>query len=154
MGFFQGANRTGPYFEGWHFKRQNPRGRTLALIPVFHIDREGRVTASLQVISKDQAWWLEYPASQLHISRQPFQARLGQSSFGEHGIDLQIQRDGLSLQGKSRYGPFTALRSHIMGPFRLSAGIRRSHGVTSMGHPLEGALELNGQRTDFSGGTG
>ena len=154
MGFFLGTKGTGPYFEGWYFKHQNTQGQTLALIPAFHIDREGRRTASLQVISKNQAWWLEYPEAQLHISRRPFQVQIGQSRFDEQRIDLHIQQDGLSLQGTLRYGPFTALRSDIMGPFRFFAGMQCSHGVVSMGHPLKGALELNGERLDFSGGTG
>ena len=154
MGFFCGTNRTGPYFEGWYFKHQNPQGQTLALIPAFHIDRDGRRTASLQVISKDQAWWLEYPEAQLKISRHPFQVQIGQSCFGSQGIDLYIQQDNLSLYGSLRYGPFTALRSDIMGPFRFFAGMQCAHGVISMGHSLSGTLELNGERLDFSDGIG
>ena len=154
MGFFHSTNRTSPYFEGWYFKHQNPQGQTLALIPAFHVDKEGCRTASLQVISKDQAWWLEYPEAQLKISRQPFQVQIGQSCFGSQGIDLYIQQDNLSLYGSLRYGPFTALRSDIMGPFRFLAGMQCTHGVISMGHPLEGVLELNGERLDFSNGIG
>ena len=154
MGFFRGTNRTGPYFEGWYFKHQNPQGQTLALIPAFHIDREGRRTASLQVISKDQAWWLEYPETQLKVSRQPFQVQIGQSSLGHQGINLHIQQDNLSLCGSLRYGSFTALRSDIMGPFRFFAGMQCSHGIISMGHSLSGTLELNGKRLDFSDGIG
>ena len=154
MGFFLSTNRTGPYFEGWYFKHQNPQGQTLALIPAFHIDGEGRRTASLQIITRDQAWWLEYPASQLQISRQPFQVQIGQSSFSEQGLNLHVRRDGLLLQGTLRYGPFTVLRSDIMGPFRFFAGMQCSHGIISMGHPLEGSLELNGEHWDFSKGTG
>lgn len=154
MGFFLGTNGTAPYFEGWYFKHQNPRGQALALIPAFHTGSGGRRTASLQVLSKDQAWWLEYPEEQLQISRRPFQVQIGGSSFGGQGICLHIRRDGLSLRGALRYGPFTALRSDIMGPFRLFAGMQCSHGVISMGHSLEGILELNGERLDFSNGTG
>ena len=154
MGFFRGRTKTGPYFEGWYFKHQNPQGQTLALIPAFHIDREGHCTASLQVISKNQTWWLEYPEAQLQVSRQPFQVQIGASSFGGQGIDLHIQQDNLSLCGSLHYGPFTALRSDIMGPFRFFAGMQCAHGVISMGHSLEGALELNGECLDFSGGTG
>ena len=154
MNFFRGSNGAGPYFEGWYFKHQNPQGQTLALIPAFHTDGRGRRAASLQVISKDQAWWLEYPASQLLVSRRPFRVQVGPSSFGGQGIGLHIQRDGLSLHGALYYGPFTPLRSHIMGPFRFFGGMQCSHGVVSMGHPLEGSLELNGECLDFSGGTG
>ena len=154
MGFYHSTNGAGPYFEGWYFKHQSPQGQTLALIPAFHVDREGRRTASLQVISKEQAWWLEYPASQCCVSRRPFQVRIGQSGFGEQGIDLHIRQEGLSLCGTLRYGPFTVLRSDIMGPFRFFAGMQCSHGVISMGHSLGGTLELNGKHLDFSGGTG
>lgn len=152
MGFFRGADETGPYFEGWYLKHQTPGGQTLALIPAFHISGGGRRTASLQVISRDRAWWLEYP--EFSFSRRPFRARLGQSRFGSRGIDLRIRRDDLSLRGTLRYGPFTPLCSDIMGPFRFFAGMQCSHGVLSMGHPLEGALELNGEALDFSGGVG
>ena len=154
MGFFHGTNRTGPYFEGWYFKHQNPQGQTLALIPAFHIDREGRRTASLQVISKDQAWWLEYSETQLKVSQRLFQVQIGQSSFGHQGINLHIQQDNLSLCGSLHYGPFTALRSDIMGPFRFFAGMQCAHGVISMGYSLSGTLELNGEHLDFSDGIG
>ena len=154
MGFFHGTNRTGPYFEGWYFKHQNPQGQTLALIPAFHIDREGRRTASLQVISKDQAWWLEYSETQLKVSQRLFQVQIGQSSFGHQGINLHIQQDNLSLCGSLHYGPFTALQSDIMGPFRFFAGMQCAHGVISMGHSLSGTLELNGEHLDFSDGIG
>ena len=154
MGFFHGTNRTGPYFEGWYFKHQNPQGQTLALIPAFHIDREGRRTASLQVISKDQAWWLEYSETQLKVSQRLFQVQIGQSSFGHQGINLHIQQDNLSLCGSLHYGPFTALRSDIMGPFRFFAGMQCAHGVISMGYSLSGTLELNGEHLDFFDGIG
>ena len=154
MEFFCGTNRTGPYFEGWYFKHQNPQGQTLALIPAFHIDGEGHRTASLQVISKDQAWWVECLEAQLKVSRQPFQVQIGQSSFDSQGINLHIQQDGLSLCGILRYGPFTVLQSDIMGPFRFFAEMQCSHGIISMGHSLSGTLELNGERLDFSDGIG
>ena len=154
MGFFLGTSRTGPYFEGWYFKHQNPQGQTLALIPAFHIDGGGHRTASLQVISSDASWWLEYPEAQLQLSRQPSRIQIGQSSFSNQGIDLHIQQDGLSLLGAVHYGPFTILRSDIMGPFRFFPGMQCSHGIISMGHSLTGALELNGKRLDFSNGIG
>lgn len=80
--------------------------------------------------------------------------QIGQSSFSCQGIDLHIEQSGLSLHGKLDYGPFTTLRSDIMGPFRLFAGMQCSHGVISMGHTLSGTLELNGEPIDFSNGIG
>lgn len=154
MGFFRGTNGAGPYFEGWYLKHQTPQGQALALIPAFHIDGGGHRTASLQVISNDESWWLEYSEAQFHFSRQPFQVQIVQSSFSSQGIDLHIQQDGLSLCGALTYGPFTVLQSDIMGPFRFFGGMQCSHGVISMGHSLKGTLDLNGERLDFSDGIG
>ena len=91
MHFFRGTNGAGPYFEGWYLKHQTPQGQALALIPAFHIDGVGHRTASLQVISSDAAWWLEYPESQFQFSRQPFQVQIGPSSFNSQGIALHIE---------------------------------------------------------------
>lgn len=154
MKFFHGANRSGPYFEGWYLKHQNTHGQMLALIPAFHIDRRGRRSASLQVISNCGAWWLEYSDAQFQASPAQLRIQVGQSSFSAQGIDLHIQQDGLSLHGTLTYGPFTALRSDIMGPFQLFAGMQCSHGVISMGHSLCGTLTLNGEQLDFSHGIG
>lgn len=152
MNPFRGTSRTGPYFEGWYFKHQNRRGQALALIPAIHIDAAGLRSVSLQVISNGGAWWLEYPDAQLDAAHG--QLQIGPCSFSSRGASLHIERGGLSLHGTLRYGPFTALRSDIMGPFRLFAGMQCTHGVVSMGHTLDGALILNGAELDFSGGTG
>lgn len=154
MDFFHGTSGMGPYFEGWYLKHQNSSGQVLALIPAFHIDSAGRPTASLQVISNRGAWFLEYPGAQFQANQKRFQVRLGRSNFSCQGIDLHVEQNGLSLHGTLRYGPFTPLRSDIMGPFRLFAGMQCSHGVISMGHSLSGTLVLNGERIDFSDGIG
>lgn len=148
------AGKRGPYFEGWYFKHQAKTGRALALIPAMHTDSAGRRSASLQVIAEGQSWWLEYPASKFHAAEKPLQIRLGQNAFSRAGIQLDIEQEGLSLHGALRYGPFTPLKSDIMGPFRFLPGMECSHGVFSMGHTLAGSLTLNGENLDFSGGTG
>ena len=45
------GNKRGPYFEGWYVKCQTKKGQSLAFIPALHIDRDGKSSASLQVIS-------------------------------------------------------------------------------------------------------
>lgn len=154
MKFFHGEKRAGPYFEGWYLKHQSRQGKSLALIPAFHMDRAGRRGASLQVIADSGSWWLEYPEEQFQASRDQFQVQIGQSRFGSQGIELHLSQNGLFLEGTLRYGPFAAVKSDIMGPFRLFAGMQCSHGIISMGHFLEGVLSLNGERINFSGGVG
>lgn len=154
MKFFHGKKRPGPYFEGWYLKHQSRCRKSLALIPAFHIDHTGCRSASLQVIADNGSWWLEYSGAQFQATPNHFQIQLGQSSFSRQGCVLNIVQDGFLLQGTLKYGPFTAIRSDIMGPFGLFAGMQCSHGIISMGHRLEGTLNLNGEILDFSGGTG
>ena len=153
MQYFHGAKQKGPYFEGWYLKHQSPSGRSLALIPAFHAGPEGR-SASLQVLTEEGSWWVEYPEDQFQASSRRFQVRLGSSQFGSQGLRADIRQEGLSLRGSLRYGPFTPLQSDIMGPFRFLPAMQCAHGVYSMGHRLEGTLVLNGEVLDFTGGTG
>lgn len=148
------VKKRGPYFEGWYLKHQTRDGASLALIPAMHMDSSGQRTSSLQVISSREAWWLDYPETDLQASTSPFRLRLGENTFSHRGIQLNIERPGLSLHGTLRYGPFTALQSDIMGPFRFFSRMECSHGVVSMGHPLAGQVTLNGETLEFSGGQG
>lgn len=152
--YYHGAGKRGPYFEGWYLKQQAEEGGALALIPAVHIDRGGRRSASLQVITEGRTWWVEYPDTEFRASERIFQIQLGESLFDSGEACLNVEQDGLSLHGVLRYGPLTPLRSDIMGPFRFLPGMECSHGVISMGHSLEGMLDLNGKRMDFSDGMG
>ena len=154
MKYYHGTLRHSSYFEGWYLKYQTKGGDSLALIPALHIDSAGRGSASLQVIANSGAWWLEYPKTQFHASERRFQIHMGPNRFHDEGVQLDVERDGLSLHGTLHHGPFTPLRSDIMGPFRFFPGMECSHAVISMGHALEGTLTLNGETMDFSGGIG
>lgn len=142
------------FFAGWYFKHQASDGTGLALIPAIHRDGSGHCKASLQVISDRTAWWLDYPEGSLLFSAAPFAVHLGENRFCRQGMELRIERDGLSLHGSVSYGVFSALRSDIMGPFRFVPHMECSHGVVSMGHSLDGQVTLNGEVLDFSGGRG
>ena len=152
--YFHGARRRKSYFEGWYLRHQTPDGGALALIPAFHIDGEGRRSASLQVITEEQSWWLDYPAEALQAAEEVFRVRLGENLFDSEGVRLAVEREDLSLHGTLRYGPFAPLRSDIMGPFRRLGGMECAHGVLSMSHPLSGSLRLNGREVRFAGGLG
>lgn len=152
--YFHGKNKSGPYFEGWYFKCQAQDGHSLALIPAMHIREDGQESASIQVITEDDAWWFEYPASLFSASEDSLHIRLGGNCFSEAGLLLDLEREGLSLHGRVQFGSFQCLKSDIMGPFRWLANMECAHSVISMGHALHGRLELNGGVLDFSGGTG
>lgn len=152
--YFHGTGERGPYFEGWYFKFQSRDGTALALIPAFHIDRKGRHSASLQILTRDGSWWLEYPETDFHAREDRLSIRMGKSVFTRQEVRLHVERDGVTLHGTLRFGPFRELKSDIMGPFRFLPKMECSHGVISMTHALEGQLTIQGTPVDFSGGTG
>ena len=152
--YFHGSNKSGPYFEGWYFKCQTRDGRSLALIPAFHINENGERSASIQVVTDKQAWYLDYPVSAFAASQDSLHIVIGENRFFDAGLHLNVEQDGLSLHGRVEFGPFQTLKSDIMGPFRWLANMECVHSVISMRHTLRGQLELNGSILDFNGGNG
>jgi len=124
------------------------------LIPAMHVSKDGKISASIQVITGDHAWWQEYTYSLFSASRNSLCIKIGDNVFSEAGLVLNIEREGLSLHGRLKFGSFHSLKSDIMGPFGLVANMECAHCVISMRHTLEGKLELNGDVLDFCGGAG
>ena len=96
--YYHGAGKRGPYFEGWYLKCQTREGTALALIPACHIDREGRRSASLQVVGDGKAWWLAYPDAEFRTFGEMFCVRVGRSLFTRRGRCLHIEEDGCPVR--------------------------------------------------------
>ena len=152
--YFHGSNKSGPYFEGWYFKCQTRDGRSLALIPAFHISENGEQSASIQVVTDKQAWYLEYPASAFTASQDSLNIVIGENRFSDAGLHLNVEREGLSLHGVVEFGSLLTLKSDIMGPFQWFANMECAHSVLSMRHVLQGRLEINDSVLDFNEGIG
>lgn len=86
MNYYHGAGQKGPYFEGWYLKHQGKDG-ALALIPAIHIDRRGRRSSSLQIITRERSWWLEY----LWGDRIFEKCGIGRDERGDGGKTLEIR---------------------------------------------------------------
>lgn len=152
--YFHGANKSGPYFEGWYFKCQTRDGRSLALIPAFHISENGEQSTSIQVVTDKQAWYLEYPGSVFAASQDSLRVVIGENRFSDAGLHLNVDQEDFSLHGRVEFDLFKTLKSDIMGPFQWFANMECAHSVLSMRHTLRGQLELNGGVLDFNGGIG
>ncbi|MGI5897147.1 MAG: tocopherol cyclase family protein [Oscillospiraceae bacterium] len=142
-----------PYFEGWYLKHQNGRD-TLALIPAVHTDRQGRRSASLQVITNEGSYTAQFPIWQCSVQEHPTVFRLGNNLFSEHGCRLSCQTRELSLRGVLRYGPMARPDSDIMGPFRFVPFLECRHSVFSFCHRVDGHVTVNGKSYCFRNGAG
>lgn len=138
------------YFKGWYFKCSNDQ-QTIAFIPALH--RSGqRETASLQIITDTAAFQIPYDS--LKYSENPLTVSMGDSSFSEKGVRLNIQTRELTAQGTLRFGKLSPLSRDIMGPFRFVPFMQCRHSVLSMGHTVNGLLTINGQAYHFRNGIG
>lgn len=142
-----------PFFEGWYFKHQQG-GHIIAFIPAHHRDESGVHTASLQIVTEDRAAYMEVPIRDFQVEREPFRVRCGNSVFSLGGCRIDCAFAGERLTGTLRYGPWTAPRGDIMGPFRFVPFMQCRHSVLSMAHSVKGTLALGGQTLDFRQGEG
>ncbi|WP_283608258.1 hypothetical protein [Faecalispora anaeroviscerum] len=141
------------YFEGWYFKQQNGID-TVALIPAFHTDCRGNCSASLQVITNEQALNVDFPFQVRGSSREKLPVRLGECVFSEQGIGLDVKTQDCSLRGVLRFGPLTPPACDIMGPFCCLPRMECRHTVFSLFHRVDGFLSVNGREYRFANGAG
>ena len=132
-------------FEGWYYKHQ-ANGKSLALIT-------GRADdgAFVQVVTSDRAYNIPYQLSEYHKGGS--RLSVGGNTFSPTGATLDIRRPELTLFGEINYADLTPIRGDIMGPFRFFP-MECRHGIVSMKHALSGAVTLNGELFDLSGGIG
>lgn len=153
MKFYHGAGRIGVYFEGWYLKHQHV-SNGFAVIPAIHMQRSGAKKASIQIITQMGAGMVEFPGEQFEAGERESWVRIGDNLFSTQGIRLNLSTGDLAVRGSLRYGPLTPLQSDIMGPFQYVPFLQCRHGVISMGHRLEGELQVNGKVVNYTGGTG
>lgn len=140
------------YFCGWYFKCQSA-SQTLAVIPAVHTSREGR-SASVQLLTDTGAWNLCFPYEVYRAQKRDLRIRVGENTFGEDGVSLNLTAPGLTAVGTLRFGPLTPIRYDIMGPFRFVPFMECRHSVVSMRHTVNGEVCVNGEEYRFSDAVG
>ena len=129
------------YFRGWYIKCQGSF-RTVAFIPAFHVTGGVR-TCSLQVITDEGSWYVDYPIGQFRMDENG--VTIGPNVFTRQGIKLDVHRLELTVTGELTFGEFTPLAYDIMGPFKYVPFMQCRHSVFSMKHRVRGELRINGE---------
>jgi hypothetical protein len=161
--WYHGHNRTPPFFEGWYFKLVN-RMQTAryAVIPGVFLHRDlSQQHAFIQVLDgiKGVSWFHVYPMDDFSAARDRFEVRIGRSIFSSERILLDIFRPDQKIKGELHFPvrnpwPVTLASPGIMGWYAWVPTMECYHGVLSFDHEIEGELEIDGSRVDFSGGRG
>ncbi len=159
--FYQGNLRKRRYFEGWYFKQVGPGlEHSLAVIPGISLTDTDH-HAFVQVINGEngQTWYFRYPTDAFRFSKKNFAVSVAGNHFWSGGMELNLDSGNSRISGKLRFReqtpyPATFKRPGIMGWYRYMPMMECYHGLVSLDHRIEGALELDGKTADFTGGRG
>ncbi|MBR4555788.1 MAG: hypothetical protein IKO27_09385 [Ruminococcus sp.] len=139
-------------FRGFYFKVQN-KTQTVAVIAAQHCSGDSG-SSSVQVITDTGTYNIPYPMEAYKQSPKGFQLTLGENYFTEKGMNLDIDREGIRIRGRVKFGRFSKPKYDIMGPFALLPFMECRHTVVSLRHRVDGWINVNGEEFVFSGDTG
>lgn len=160
---YHGHNQRPPFFEGWYFKLVDAAETArAAIIPgIFLSSDPAEEHAFIQVLNgtTGEASYHRYPAALFWAARDRFDVRIGPNQFNSQMLEVAIDDEQLSLQGRVHFSGLTpwpvSLRSPgIMGWYAWVPFMETYHGVVSLDHTLHGSLAVNGRAVDFDGGRG
>jgi tocopherol cyclase len=155
---YQGWGIRSRYFEGWYFKVVNAsETRAFAFIPGIAMEESGESHAFVQILDgkEKRSEYFSYDASSFIPSDRKFELSIENNFFSADGIRLDLPRvtGSLSFTGVVPW-PGRWYSPGIMGPYTFVPFMECNHGIVSMDHSLSGALTVNGEVIDFTGGRG
>ncbi len=160
---YHGYRKQPPYFEGWYYKliSANEQARYAVIPGVFKgLDRRDD-HAFVQVLNgmTGEATYHQYPFDAFWASEEQFDIRVGPNRFQQDSITLDIDSEGLRMAGSLMFKdgagwPVSLNAPGVMGWYAWVPFMECYHGILSFDHLIDGALDIDGQPVDFSGGRG
>ena len=160
---YHGFGKRGPFFEGWYFKMVDASERAAyAVIPGVFIGEDPAAShCFVQTLDGQtgRSAFHRYPLESFHSAPDRFEIQIGPNRFTRDALSLDIARPEGELRGDLRFAggqpwPVTFLSPGIMGWYALVPFMECYHGVLSFDHRIDGALTIDGQQVDFTGGRG
>ena len=155
---YQGWGKRSKYFEGWYYKVVEPEKKhAFAIIPGIAMDAAGNSHAFIQVL--DGSLHTSSYHSFKSESFIPVSGKLDITIGDNHFTLNKLKVDLPGLKGTLTFTdtvpwPKTFYSPGIMGPYSFVPFMECYHGIVSMDHRLEGFLETESGKIDFTGGRG
>ncbi len=157
---FQGKYKRDNYFEGWYFKiTDSKREHTYAIIPGISLERND-THAFIQILDmNNKVSNFHYDINEFSYNPAKFEFMIGDNYFSKSRIRLNLNGDGISIQGDLFFCdiieyPRTAFNPGVMGWFHFVPGMECHHDIISIQHEIKGRLKINGSKAVFNGGKG
>jgi len=155
---YHGWGRSKKYFEGWYYKVITAdEKQAFAFIPGIAMDINGRTHAFIQILDgkRQTAEYIKFDRRDFVARSNTFETTIADNLFSLKQISLNLNgvRGGLNFKNTVPW-PNNWYSPGIMGPYAFVPFMECYHGVLSMNHGIEGELEINNQKIDFTGGRG
>ena len=158
---FQGSVKKKNYFEGWYLKHVSAdQKQVYSFIPGISTAKNDK-HAFIQIINgiTGETHYVVYPIESFEYKANKFWVRVGDSTFSESGIDINIQDQNIEVTGALKYGelsqyPGSLISPGIMGWYSYVPFMECYHGIVSANHTLTGDLLINKSKLDFQNGRG
>lgn len=157
---YHGKNQKAPFFEGWYYKLVSADGsHRLAIIPGVIFGEEDHSFVQVLNGAAGTMTYFEYPFRGLKSADDRFDVTVGRSQFTLDSIKMDIAMQHGVVQGELRFEgvspwPVSRFSPGAMGWYAWVPTMECNHGVLSFDHRIEGALKVNSEMMDFTGGRG
>lgn len=151
------------YFEGWYFKLVDAsRQQVFAFIPGVSFSADPKHSHGfVQIVDGKKAlyWYEKFPVESFSADAGRFFVKIQGNDFSSQGLRLNIQRPSMELKGDISFTnllkwPDTFFNPGSMGFYNYILKMQCYSQVCALDFDLEGFLEINGEKLDFSGGRG
>ena len=157
---YHGYGKKPPFFEGWYFKMISAdEKQRYAIIPGAILGEKGHAFIQMLNGTTGESAYHTFPLADFWASKETFDIRVGPNEFSRERICLQIDDEQGLIKGEVRFEgnnpwPVTITSPGIMGWYAWMPFMECYHGVVSLDHRLNGALQIDKELVDFDQGTG
>lgn len=145
---YHGKETSRPYFEGWYFK-QVSGNHAFSIIPgVFRGRKQSDDFAFIQIIfGESKSYFFRYPYSEFRPGKDRFEVWIKGSFFSMDKVILEIAQDEVRIEAELFFSQIVPLKTtilspSIMGPFSYLPAMQCNHGVLSLSHLVNGAINF------------
>ena len=160
---FQGRGKKKDYFEGWYFKSVSKyEQNAYAIIAGVSISKDlnkSHAFIMLMDAHNQVLHYFEYPLTSFWANKEKFEIKIGKSFFSLKKIILDIDDGETVIRAQMEFKnivswPVKRFSPGVMGIFAFIPFLECYHGVLSFDHSINGYVEINNEKKDFTGGKG
>ena len=160
---FQGRGKKKDYFEGWYFKSVS-KDEKIAYAIIAGVSISKKIDKShafimLMDARKQVLHYFKYPISSFWANKDRFEIKIGNSFFSLYKIFLDIDDGQTTIKAQMEFEnivswPVKWFSPGVMGIYAFIPFLECYHGVLSFNHTINGYVEINNEKRDFTGGKG